>query len=88
MAVPNFKYRQLAKLLSKGGAEYLGQDGQNHHVWSYVPAGEETAITAGIAAHKQGADVKTIYVKKLRQAWKLTKADGVSDEDFCDGRWR
>lgn len=87
MALPIFKYRQLARILRKGGAAYLGQDSKNHHVWSYTPLGGTIAITAGIAAHGDGSDVKPVYVNKLRKAWKLTEQDGVSDHDFQAGKW-
>jgi hypothetical protein len=87
MSLPILKYRQLAKILRDGGAEFLGQDGKNHHVWAYTPIGADKPITAGIAAHSDGADVKPVYVNKLRKAWKLTPKDGVTDRDFLAGNW-
>lgn len=87
MPLPVFKYRQLAKILRSGGADYLGQDGKNHHVWTYQPVGATQPVTAGIAAHDDGSDVLPVYVNKLRKAWKLRESDGVTDHKFMKGQW-
>jgi hypothetical protein len=87
MGIPVQKYRQWRAVLRSGGAEYIGQDGKNHHVWQYTPKGSTRPVTIAIAAHGDGSDVLPIYITQLRRAWKLTKADGVSDAAFLKGRW-
>ncbi|MBZ0137258.1 MAG: hypothetical protein K8I27_12905 [Planctomycetes bacterium] len=87
MSIPILKYRQWAKIFTKGGATYHGRDGQGHHAWSYTPKGEDSPIMAGIAAHDDGSDVLPVYPRQARKAWKLTTKDGVSDHDFMKSNW-
>ena len=87
MSLPILASRKWRKILKSGGATYLGQDSLNHHVWEFIPKGAGKPVTAAIAAHSDGADVLRVYIDQLRKAWKLTKDDGVSEQDFLSGRW-
>lgn len=75
-------------MLRKGGARFVRQDGKNHFVWAYQPAGAEKEVPVGFVAHGDGADIRPEYIQTLRRAWKLRKEDGVSDREFMAGKWK
>jgi hypothetical protein len=87
MALPVQSYRKWAKVFRKGGARFLHQDGKNHFIWAFRPAGMQHEDSISIPAHSEGDDVKPQYITALRKIWFLREADGVSDHDFMEGNW-
>lgn len=72
------RYAKIRRALLRGGATEGSVNG-SHHNWSYRSQGQSLPVH-----HNQ---VKAVYIKRLRQAWKLRPSDGVSDSDFWDGNW-
>jgi predicted RNA binding protein YcfA (HicA-like mRNA interferase family) len=81
------KYRELRRILERGGAVLRRQIG-SHRIWAYRSAESDTEVSFTIPAHDDGADVRPRYIRLLRIAWKLDPEHGVSDEAFLESRWK
>jgi hypothetical protein len=72
------RYRKIKRALDRGGAELTSING-SHFNWTY----KGRPFT--IVVHSN--EVKAPYIRRLREFWSLTVADGVSDRDFWNGDW-
>lgn len=81
---PILSYRDAARIFTKGGAVFVRQSG-SHRIWKLSVCGVQIDVT--VPAHQDGDDVLPCYISKARRRWRLTVADGVSDQDFYAGNW-
>lgn len=77
---PILSYRELAAIPRRGGAVYVSTHG-SHHKW------ECNGVAYPISAHNEGDDVNPNQIWRMRTAWGIAKASGISDERFLAGDW-
>lgn len=71
-------FRDVERALRRGGAVLSSSTG-SHFTYRY----RNRPYTIPVKHNH----VKAGYVKSLRKFWFLTNDDGVSDDDFWEGRW-
>lgn len=80
MLVRPVKYRDLVKILKKFGLYIDTSRGKGSE--RMIVKGNPPQLTYPIPFRTENDDVKRCYIRAIRQKFKLTPEDGVSDQEF------
>ena len=80
MLVRPVKYRDLVKILKKFGLYIDKSRGKGSE--RLIVKGTPPQLTYPIPFRTENDDVKRCYIRVIRQKFKLTPEDGVSDQGF------